>query len=104
MMSPLRKTLSITNCCSPQRVGDEFFAHFHDEKGFSEWTQWLRIIANLHFLPRLFVICAILSYDFLANLPFFTTTFYHNKPDYRLNLKRSSPLRLYFHNHFLILR
>ena len=33
-MSPLRKPLSITNCCNPQRVGDEFFAHFHDEKGF----------------------------------------------------------------------
>ena len=33
-MSPLRKPLSITNCCNPQLVGDEFFAHFHDEKGF----------------------------------------------------------------------
>ncbi len=33
-MSPLRNPLSITNCCNPQRVGDEFFAHFYDEKGF----------------------------------------------------------------------
>ncbi len=27
------KPLSITNCCNPQLVGEEFFAHFHDEKG-----------------------------------------------------------------------
>ena len=58
-LSLLRKPLSITNCCNPQLVGDEFFAHFHDEKGFQSGLrnltylychQLLQILHQLHHL------------------------------------------------------